>query len=66
MTEPIKSLKGQLLLDPGRRAGSFFYRTVILICSHDAEGAFGLILNRFTDKTVGDALVAGVQFHNMC
>ena len=58
MTEPTKSLQGQLLLDNGRLAGSFFHRAVILVCSHDAEGAFGLILNRSAEKTVGDALVA--------
>jgi putative transcriptional regulator len=31
---------------------------VVLICQHDAEGAFGLILNRQTDKKIGDVLVA--------
>jgi putative transcriptional regulator len=38
--------------------GSFFARAVILICQHDAEGAFGLVLNRPTGNKVGDALVA--------
>lgn len=54
----MKSLKGQLILDNGKLRGSFFHRTVILICQHDAEGAFGLILNRSTSNNVGDALVA--------
>lgn len=53
-----KYLKGQLLLDSGQLTGSFFARTVILICQHDAEGAFGLVLNRPTGTKVGDALVA--------
>ena len=53
-----KSLKGQLLLDNGKLGGSFFHRTVILMCQHDDEGALGLVLNRGTEKTVGDALVA--------
>ena len=53
-----KSLKGQLILDHGKLRGSFFHRTVILICQHDEEGAFGLILNRSTKNKVGDALVA--------
>ena len=53
-----KSLKGQLLLDNGKLAGSFFHHAVILICQHDTEGAFGLVLNHTTDKTVGDALAA--------
>src|SRR5664279_2630688 len=51
-------LKGQLLLDSGQLGGSFFQHTVVLICQHDAEGAFGLVLNRATGKSVGDAIVA--------
>ncbi len=58
MAAKKKYLKGQLLLDNGRLQGSFFHRSVILICQHDAEGAFGLVLNRFTAKNVGDAVVA--------
>ena len=60
MTETTPSLKGQLILDHGKLQGSFFHRTVILVCQHDADGAFGLVLNRTTDKTVGDALVANL------
>ena len=55
-----KSLKGQLLLDNGKLSGSFFHRTVLLICEHDAEGAFGLVLNRNTGTKVGEALVASL------
>jgi putative transcriptional regulator len=51
-------LRGQLLLDSGQLRGSFFQRTVVLICQHDAEGAFGLVLNRATGSNVGDLLVA--------
>ncbi len=51
-------LKGQLLLDSGELGGSFFARTVVLICQHDAEGAFGLVLNRPTGNQVGEAIVA--------
>lgn len=58
MPAGFPSLKGQLLLDNGTLQGSFFHRTVILICQHDSEGAFGLVLNRTTGKTVGEALVA--------
>ena len=58
MANANKFLKGQFLLDSGQLAGSFFQRTVVLICQHDAEGAFGLVLNRATDKKVGDVLVA--------
>lgn len=58
MAAKRKFLKGQLLLDNGRLKGSFFHRSVILICQHDAEGAFGLVLNRLTGNNVGDAVVA--------
>ena len=51
-------LKGQLLLDSGQLRGSFFQRTVVLICQHDAEGAFGLVLNRATGSNVGEMIVA--------
>ena len=54
------SLKGQLLLDNGRLQGSFFHRTVLLICQHDADGAFGLILNQPAGQKIGDALTANL------
>jgi len=56
----FKSLKGQLLLDNGRLHGSFFHRGVLLICQHDKEGAFGLVLNRTTGSKVGDGLTANL------
>jgi putative transcriptional regulator len=58
MAETGKFLKGQLLLDSGQLRGSFFQRTVVLICQHDAEGAFGLVLNRNTGTKAGDMIVA--------
>jgi putative transcriptional regulator len=58
MPEEDKFLKGQLLLDSGQLRGSFFQRTVVLICEHDAEGAFGLVLNRATGSNVGGMIVA--------
>jgi putative transcriptional regulator len=58
MPSKPKYLKGQLLLDSGQLRGSFFQRTVVLICQHDAEGAFGLVLNRATGSNVGEMLVA--------
>src|SRR5262245_57514507 len=53
MAEEFPSLKGQLLLDSGQLRGSFFHRSVVLICHHDKEGAFGLVLNQPTENTVG-------------
>src|SRR5690349_11119643 len=60
MAEKFKSLRGQLLLDSGQLTGSFFHRTVVLICQHNDEGAFGLVINRPTENKVGDALTAEV------
>ena len=58
MADTEKTLRGRLLLDSGQLGGSFFQRTVVLICQHDAEGAFGLVLNRATGNKVGEMLVA--------
>ena len=60
MLEVPKYLKGQLLLDSGQLNGSFFQRTVILVCQHDAEGALGLVLNRSSGNKLGEMLVADV------
>src|ERR1700690_81215 len=53
-----KILKGRLLLDGGQLLGSFFHRTVVLICEHNAEGAFGLVLNRSAGSKIGEVIVA--------
>src|SRR6185369_16787430 len=58
MSKSGSFLKGQLLLDSGQLRGSFFQRTVVLICEHNAEGAFGLVLNRAAERSVGDMVVA--------
>lgn len=58
MPEKDQYLKGQLLLDSGQLRGSCFQRTVVLVCQHDAEGAFGLVLNRSTGSKVGEMIVA--------
>ncbi len=58
MSDKGKLLQGQLLLDSGQLGGSFFQHTVLLICKHDAEGAFGLVLNRTLGKSVGELIVA--------
>jgi putative transcriptional regulator len=58
VNEVKKYLKGQLLLDNGSLSGSFFQRTVVLVCQHDAEGAFGLVLNRSSGNKLGEMVVA--------
>lgn len=56
MAGEFRSLKGQLLLDSGQLRGSFFHRSVVLVCHHDAEGAFGLVLTQATEKKVSEAI----------
>lgn len=56
MGSTVKNLKGQLLLDGGNLQGSFFHRTVVLICQHDANGAFGLVLNKAADSKLGEVV----------
>jgi len=58
MTQEFKSLRGHLLLDSGELRGSFFNRSVVLICQHDAQGAFGLVLNQPSPNKIGEMLVA--------
>ena len=58
MSDLEKSLKGKLLLDGGELTGSFFHRTVLLICEHNSEGAFGLVLNRSSGSKVGELVIA--------
>lgn len=58
MSGAFKSLKGQFLLDSGQLIGSFFHKTVVLICHHDPQGAFGLVVNRPSESNVGEMLIA--------
>ena len=47
MTEKLVGLKaGALLVAPPMMADPNFKRSVILLCDHNDEGSFGLILNR--------------------
>ncbi len=56
MPDKFKSLRGQLLLDGGMLHGSFFHRTVILVCQHDEDGAFGLVLNKPANSKVEESM----------
>ena len=50
------SLQGKLILDSGKLIGSYFDRTVILVCRHDESGAFGLVLNRPLKRSLGSVV----------
>jgi putative transcriptional regulator len=51
-----ESLSGQLLLASPTLADPNFRRTVILIGAHSEEGAMGVVLNRPSAVTVGEAV----------
>ena len=52
----MDSARGQLLLAGPGLVDPNFWRTVVLIVEHSDEGAFGLVLNRPSETTVGDAV----------
>jgi putative transcriptional regulator len=53
--EPVtESLSGKLLI-ASPSMPDYFHRTVILVVEHTEEGAFGLVLNRPSETTVGEA-----------
>ena len=52
----MDSMRGQLLIaGPGLLDPSFF-RTVVLVIAHSEDGALGLVLNRPSETTVGEAV----------
>jgi putative transcriptional regulator len=54
----VESLRGQLLLAAPSLTDPNFSRTVVLIGEHTPEGALGVVLNRPSALTVGEALPA--------
>jgi putative transcriptional regulator len=52
----VDSLKGKLLLATPALFDPNFRRTVVLVGEHGEEGAMGLVLNRPSEVTVGDAV----------
>ncbi len=50
----MDSLKAQLLVAIPQLPDTNFYRTVVLMIQHDEKGAFGVVLNRPTDMTIGE------------
>lgn len=52
----MNSLRGKLILAGPMLKDPNFDRTVVLITEHTEEGAMGLVLNRPSEATVGDAV----------
>ncbi len=52
----MESVRGQLLIAGPQLMDRNFWRTVVLIVEHSAEGALGLVLNRPSEATVGETV----------
>src|SRR5437763_2258319 len=52
----MESVRGQLLIAGPTLLDPNFWRTVVLIVEHSEEGALGLVLNRPSETTVGEAV----------
>lgn len=52
----MDSTRGQLLIAGPSLGDPNFWRTVVLVVEHTDEGALGLVLNRPSETTVGEAV----------
>jgi putative transcriptional regulator len=52
----VSSARGQLLIAGPTLQDPNFWRTVVLVVEHSDAGALGLVLNRPSDSTVGEAV----------
>jgi putative transcriptional regulator len=52
----MDSARGQLLIAGPALVDPNFWRAVVLVVEHSGEGAFGLVLNRPSETSVGDAV----------
>ena len=52
----MDSARGQLLIAGPSLVDPNFWRTVVLLVEHSPEGAFGLVLNRPSETSVGEAV----------
>ncbi len=50
------NLRGQFLIAETELQDPNFFRTVVLIIHHNDEGAFGLVVNRGSEVTVGEVI----------
>ena len=52
----MESVRGHLLIAGPGLLDPNFWRTVVLVVEHSEEGAFGLVLNRPSETSVGEAV----------
>jgi len=50
----VDTLEGHLLIAPPYQADPNFTQTVVLLIQHDADGAFGVILNRASGRSIAE------------
>ncbi len=55
-TSSVQSLAPVLLLSMPQLADPNFHRSVVLLCEHGTEGAFGLVLNRPTETPASEVV----------
>lgn len=55
-TQPESSLAPTLLVSMPQLLDPNFARSVVLLCEHGPEGAFGLVINRPSDTSAADAV----------
>lgn len=65
LNESNEVQRGDLLLAEPLLLDDHFSRTVVLICEHNAEGSFGLVINRPTGLMVADMTEALFAGHEM-
>jgi putative transcriptional regulator len=52
----MESMRGHLLIAGPSLLDPNFWRTVVLVIEHSADGALGLVLNRPSETTVGESV----------
>jgi putative transcriptional regulator len=52
----MESVRGQLLVAGPALLDPNFWRTVVLVVEHNEEGALGLVLNRPSETSIGEAV----------
>ncbi len=60
-TSSVQSLAPVLLLSMPQLADPNFHRSVVLLCEHGTEGAFGLVLNRPTETPATEVVRLGLD-----
>lgn len=66
MTKRPDSLKGHFLISEANMSDPNFFQTVVLMVEHNAEGAFGLVVNRRSRLVLSDILPGFTHNRGAC